>query len=103
MSTDYKIFERIRENGETHSIEMLEHSSLLDIGFYASQEGLEEERVATFKNFTPEQIIDIALQMLKVASYQIDTDDFKKAIDDTVAKDKNGVGFVLDSIVETLR
>jgi hypothetical protein len=72
MSTDYALIKT--SNGE--SVCLGEHSNLLDV--YIENDGVDD--VSCAKNLTPAQIVTMALNALKVASYWMDSDEFTEAL-----------------------
>jgi hypothetical protein len=68
MSTEYEI---LRVDEDTY-VSLDEHSNRLDLSVNFD----EDKNSCVVRDLSPEQIVEMALEMLKVASYWMDSDDF---------------------------
>lgn len=84
MSTNYTVYEDDRKE-----LALGEHSNLLDIDLYTKISRYDQELEASLNDLEPIQVIEIALQMIKVASYYTDGEygDTKKRIIDRIDRE----------------
>lgn len=68
MSTSYVIY----KGSDGSTIEVLEHSNVFDIDFFANSES---QGVPLCKDITTDQLMSVGMEILKVVSYFNDSDD----------------------------
>ena len=100
MSTQYSIFESERTD-VWYELELNEHSGKLDLTIYRNRTGRAEPgEDLSINDLKPKQVIAIALEMIKVANYQIGDEDTIAVGKAFLKDDTGGVKALLKGISE---
>jgi hypothetical protein len=97
VSTEYELLRRHTAKG-VETVELWEHSSVLDLVTTRDDTDGDDDPylIHAVRDLTPEQCIALGLQALKVASYWMSTEDFKRAAANAMSRHGSVDGYLRD-------